>query len=142
MYLSPWLFQLSIFLFLILAFVKRYSELDRLHLKNKGARARDYREIDLNTISQAGIASGLLAALVLAMCVNSPDVLTLYPRPCVLWGACPFFIYWISRIWLIARRGEMDEDPILFAFRDRVSYGMVGVVAALVLLGSIGASVG
>lgn len=136
-YLSPWLFQFSIFLFLSLAFVKRYSELHRLQLENKDARARGYAPVDLGTISQTGIAAGLLAALVLALYVNSPEILRLYPRPHVLWAACPLFIYWISRIWLIARRGEMDEDPILFAFRDPASYGVAVCLAAMVLLGSI-----
>jgi 4-hydroxybenzoate polyprenyltransferase len=137
-YLSPWLFQFSIFLFLSLAFVKRYSELHRLQLSSKDTRARGYDQVDLGTVSQAGIASGFLAGLVLALYVNSPDVLKLYPRPYVLWAACPLFIYWISRVWLITRRGDMDEDPVLFAFRDPVSYIVAAAVAALVLVGSIG----
>ncbi len=120
---SPWLFQFSVFLFLSLALVKRYSELHRLQAAgNPDARARGYHPSDLGIISQVGIGSGLVAALVLALYVNSPDVQRLYLQPHVLWAACPIFVYWILRVWLIANRGFMNEDPILFAFRDRVSY--------------------
>lgn len=134
-YVSPWLFQFSLFLFLSLAFVKRYSELRRLREQHQmESQARGYRVEDLSIISQAGVGSGLLAGLVLALYVNGPDVLSLYPRPEMLWGVCSLFIYWIIRIWLVAHRGNMQEDPILFAFGDHVSYIVGFLIVVTVLL--------
>lgn len=138
--ISPWLFQFSIFLFLSLAFVKRYSELLRLvELHRENAPGRGYRPPDLGIVSQAGVGSGLMAGLVLALYVNGADVQKLYPRSEMLWGIVPLFIYWIIRVWLVAHRGNMSQDPILFAFRDRVSY-IVGVL--IVSLAVVGATSG
>ena len=135
-YISPWLFQFSLFLFLSLAFVKRYSELRRLrYQRHREAPGRGYRLQDLSIISQAGIGSGMLAGLVLALYVNGREIERLYPRPEMLWGVCPLFIYWIIRVWLIAHRGNMNEDPILFAFHDRVSYIVGFLIVLAVLLG-------
>jgi len=136
--ISPWLFQFSIFLFLSLAFAKRFSELYRLNrqyeLERKpDARTRGYRAADLSVVSQAGVASGLLAALVLAMYVNSPDVQRLYVRPSLLWAACPVFVYWITHLWMQAGRGQMNEDPIVFALRDRVSY-LAGLLLLMLMI--------
>jgi 4-hydroxybenzoate polyprenyltransferase/phosphoserine phosphatase len=135
-YVSPWLFQFSIFLFLSLAFVKRYSELERSRLQpSPEAHGRGYRVEDLSIIGQAGLGSGLLAGLVLALYVNGQDTLKVYPHPEMLWGVCPLFVYWIVRVWLVAHRGNMHEDPILFAFRDRVSYIVAFLIVVLVILG-------
>jgi 4-hydroxybenzoate polyprenyltransferase len=135
-YVSPWLFQFSIFLFLSLAFVKRYSELRRTrHQHQVEVRGRNYQIRDLSIISQAGLGSGLIAGLVMALYVNGQDTEKAYPHPEMLWGICPLFIYWIIRVWLIAHRGNMNEDPILFAFRDRVSYILAFLIVVLVLLG-------
>jgi 4-hydroxybenzoate polyprenyltransferase len=134
-HISMWLFQFSLFLFVSLALVKRYSELHRMKRERSGdGRARGYRVADLTTVSQVGIASGFLAALVLALYINSTDVQRLYAWPHVLWGTCPIFIYWIARIWLIAGRGEMDEDCIVFAFHDKISYlAGLGIVVLMVI---------
>jgi 4-hydroxybenzoate polyprenyltransferase len=135
-YVSPWLFQFSIFLFLSLAFVKRYTELQRSSLRPSGeAHGRGYLVEDLSIVGQAGLGSGLLAGLVLALYVNGQDTLKVYPHPEMLWGVCPLFIYWIIRVWLIAHRGNMHDDPILFAFRDRVSYIVAFLIVVLVVLG-------
>jgi 4-hydroxybenzoate polyprenyltransferase len=134
--ISPWLFQFSIFLFLSLAFVKRYSELRRLRRERKmDAPGRGYVRNDLSIISQAGLGSGLLAGLVLALYINGPDIQRLYPRPHMLWIVCPVFTYWITRVWLIAHRGNMNEDPILYAFHDKVSYIVGGVILGAAILG-------
>jgi 4-hydroxybenzoate polyprenyltransferase len=135
-YVSPWLFQFSIFLFLSLAFVKRYTELQRSSLRPSGeTHGRGYLVEDLSVVGQAGLGSGLLAGLVLALYVNGQDTLKVYPHPEMLWGVCPLFVYWIIRAWLIAHRGNMHDDPILFAFRDRVSYIVAFLIVVLVLLG-------
>ena len=137
-FVTPWLFQFSIFLFISLAFVKRYSELRRLfHDGQDTAPGRNYRSTDLSMISQAGLTAGLLAGLVLALYVNGGDVQRLYPAPQMLWGLCPLFVYWISRVWLIAHRGNMNEDPIIWAFRDRVSYIVGFLMFVSMLLASV-----
>jgi 4-hydroxybenzoate polyprenyltransferase len=134
--ISPWLFQFSIFLFLSLAFVKRYSELRRLRSeRQQDAPGRGYRRHDLSIISQAGIGSGLLAGLVLALYINGQEIQRLYPRPHMLWIVCPVFTYWITRVWLIAHRGNMHEDPIIYAFHDKVSYIVGAVILGAAILG-------
>ncbi len=135
-HVSPWLFQFSIFLFLSLAFVKRYSELRRSrHQRQLPTQGRSYRVGDLGIISQAGLGSGLLAGLVLALYVNGLEAEKVYAHPEALWGLCPLFVYWIIRVWLIAHRGNMNEDPILFAFRDHVSYIVAFLIVVTILLG-------
>jgi 4-hydroxybenzoate polyprenyltransferase/phosphoserine phosphatase len=135
-YISPWCFQFSIFLFLSLAFVKRYSELRRLRWQHQDAApGRNYRLRDLGIVSQAGIGSGLLAGLVLALYLNGGEIQRLYPHPQMLWAVCPLFIYWIVRVWLVAHRGNMYDDPLVFAFRDRVSYIVGALILGAVLLG-------
>jgi 4-hydroxybenzoate polyprenyltransferase len=132
---SSWLFTLTIFLFLSLALVKRTSELRRLSDSDGvlTARGRGYAAEDLETLSMLGMASGLVAVLVLALYVASSDVTRLYAHHERLWLLCPLALYWVSRIWLLARRGTVDEDPVLFALRDRPSW-IVGALAAAVVL--------
>ncbi len=133
--ISTWLFQFSMFLFLSLAFVKRYSELRRLRsLRKRDTPGRGYRLVDLALISQAGVGSGLIAGLVLALYADSREIQRLYPHPQALWCVCPIFVYWIVRVWIIAHRGNMTDDPILYAFRDRVSYIVGFAIVAAVLL--------
>ena len=116
---SFWLLAFSMFIFLSLALVKRYTELlllkDSERMKTAG---RGYHAEDAGMLSGLGAASGYIAVLVFALYVNSPDVLELYARPQVLWLACPVLLYWISRVWLVAHRGQMDDDPIVFAVKD------------------------
>ena len=133
-FVSAWLFQFSIFLFISLAFVKRYSEMRRLfHEGQEVAPGRNYRASDLSIISQAGLTAGLLGGLILALYVNGGEIQRLYPRHEMLWGLCPLFVYWITRVWLVAHRGNMNEDPIVWAFKDRVSY-IVGFLMFVSLL--------
>ena len=129
--LSFWLLAFSMFLFLNLAFVKRYAELAMSQLIGSDARfGRGYVVGDLDLIRTLGPTSGYLAVLVFALYLNSPDVLKLYPRPVLLWGICPLLLYWVSRLWFVAQRKGMHHDPVVFALTDRVSY----LVAALILL--------
>ena len=125
---SSWLFTLAIFLFLSLALVKRTSELRRIADPGRG-----YSTADLEILSMLGVASGLLAVLVLALYLASGDVARLYAHHERLWLLCPLALYWVSRLWLLARRGAVDEDPVLFALTDRTSH-LVGLGAALVVL--------
>jgi 4-hydroxybenzoate polyprenyltransferase len=134
-HVSQWLLLFSMFFFLSLACVKRFSELRMVKLGN-GAESsrRGYQPEDLELISQCGCASGYLSVLVLALYVSSKEVMTLYSWPQVIYLLCPLLLYWVTRVWLLAHRGEVHDDPIVFALTDRVSYG-VGF-AALIVLGA------
>jgi ACR3 family arsenite efflux pump ArsB len=79
-----------------------------------------------------GLACGFIAVLVLCLFISSPDVSLLYRSPELLWLMCPVMFYWIARIWLLARRGELDEDPVLFATRDLKSY-MAGLLIVVIV---------
>jgi hypothetical protein len=81
-----------------------------------------------------GAASGYIAALVLALYVNSRDVQRLYSHSSAIFFACPLLVYWISRVWLLARRGVVHEDPLVFAFRDKVTYVVVFLTGLVFLL--------
>jgi 4-hydroxybenzoate polyprenyltransferase len=130
---SDWLLLLSMFLFVSLALVKRYSELCLDSITGLGLRkARGYASKDQGMLLALGVGSGCLSALVLALYVQSGAVSELYSRPRMLWLSCPLMFFWISRVWLLAGRGEVHHDPILFAFRDRVSYVIGAAVGILV----------
>jgi 4-hydroxybenzoate polyprenyltransferase len=130
---SPWLLAFSLFFFFSLAMVKRYSELDALGQREDGPKAaRGYYASDRAEIASLGSASGYIAVLVLALYINSEAVVVLYRQPLVLWLISPLLLYWISRVWLLAHRGEMHEDPVVFAIHDRVSYA-VGIGVAIIL---------
>jgi 4-hydroxybenzoate polyprenyltransferase/phosphoserine phosphatase len=129
--LSFWLLLFSVFLFLSLAFVKRYAELDALRRQQRlQALGRGYRVEDLAVLQSFGTAAGYLSVLVLALYINSPDIQPLYHRPKAIWMLCVLMLYWISRVWMTAHRGGMHDDPVVYALRDRVSLG-IGVLAAI-----------
>ena len=116
---SFWLLAFSMFIFLSLALVKRYTEL--VMMKSTGALktiGRGYHADDDSMIASLGAASGYIAVMVFALYVDSSDVAGLYAAPPVLWLACPILLYWISRVWILAHRGEMNDDPIVFAVKD------------------------
>jgi 4-hydroxybenzoate polyprenyltransferase len=134
---SPWLLGFSMFLFFSLACMKRFSEFLALRKRNEELVAgRGYRASDLEQIASFGVASGYLSVLVIALYVNSAEVTRLYREPQALWMICPLLLYWISRTWLIAHRGEMHEDPIVFAYQDRASY-IVGLLCAAILFAAM-----
>ncbi len=130
---SFWLLAFSMFLFLSLALVKRYSEL--MLMRHEGiakAAGRGYTVEDLPVLQSLGAASGYMSVLVLALYINSPDVYALYTRPNMLWGLCPLLLFWVSRMWMITHRGRMHDDPVVFAARDPVSL-LVAVLGGLTL---------
>lgn len=130
---SAWLLGVSVFLFLCLAIVKRYTELaERLRAGAEGASGRGYRTDDLPVLSALGGAAGYSAVTVLALYINSPSVAGLYGRPEVLWLICPLLLYWVSRMLMLAHRGQMHDDPVVFALRDRVSLACGAIIAVIV----------
>ncbi len=133
--ISFWLLAFSMFIFFSLAIVKRYSELAPLTRKGGVAKlaGRGYHVGDLETLRVFGICSGYLSVLVLALYIHSDQVNALYRRPDILWALCPLILYWVSRAWLLAGRGEMNEDPLIFALQDRHSL-LVGLMALVVAL--------
>jgi len=131
--LSFWLLLFSVFLFLSLAFVKRFAELDSLRRQGRlNAAGRGYTVEDLPILQSLGTAAGYLSVLVLALYINSPDIQSLYHRPKVIWTLCVLMIYWVSRVWMTAQRGQMHDDPVVFALKDRISIG-VALLAALTI---------
>ncbi|MGG9964385.1 UbiA family prenyltransferase [Ferruginibacter sp. SUN106] len=139
--LSFWLIAFSTFIFLSLAFVKRYSELIQLiqsegetNLKDRG---RGYIVQDINLLQVMGIASGFLAVVVFSLYINSPEITQLYSKPRILWAISFLFLFWISRIWLFTTRGKMTDDPIVFALKDVTSYFVFLITGVLILLASI-----
>lgn len=131
--ISPWLLLFAIFLFLSLAFVKRYSELLVAVEQNKTkASGRGYFTSDSPFIASVGPVSGYLSVFVFFLYVNSPEVVSLYSFPMLLWLVGPLLLYWISRIWIITIRGNMHDDPIVFTMKDPVSY-FIGICTFLIV---------
>jgi 4-hydroxybenzoate polyprenyltransferase len=128
---SEWLLGFSLFMFMSLALAKRHAELYRLKTE-LGWGTRGYLVHDLGLIQSLGAASGYLAVLVLALYIHAPSTRMLYQHPQYLWLLCPLLLYWVSRLWLIACRGLLHEDPIVFAFHDRVSL-MVALLHVAIL---------
>jgi len=132
--LSFWLLAFALFLFLSLAFVKRYAELLGQPPAGSGAlHGRDYYATDAPMVSTLGVSSGYASALVLALYLNSEAVVQLYRTPECLWATVPVLLYWISHMWLKASRGEMHDDPLMFAVKDKASL-VAGLLFASILV--------
>jgi len=132
---SFWLLAFSMFFFLSLALVKRFTELRLMEQDDRTTSSgRGYRTSDLEALSQFGSASAYGAILVLALYINSEAVQGLYTHPEVIWLLCPLLLYLVTRIWLLARRDQLDEDPVVFLIRDRRSQWLAAVGAILLWL--------
>lgn len=130
---SFWLLAFSMFLFLSLAMLKRYAEMHHVAATAQTRLAgRGYAVDDLPLIQSLGTASGYLSVLVLAFYINSTKSTELYRHYHVLWLLTPLLLYWISRAWLLARRGRMHDDPVVFALTDPVSLGVLALFAAVI----------
>jgi 4-hydroxybenzoate polyprenyltransferase len=139
MELSFWLLAFSVFLFLSLAFVKRYAELQSQAQSGQGkVHGRGYYTSDAPLIQMLGICAGYASAVVLALYLNSENVVMLYAKPEAVWGAVPVLLFWISWIWMRAHRGEMHDDPLVFAVKDKASL-LAGLAFGVVLaIGAVG----
>lgn len=136
--LSFWLLAFSVFVFLSLALVKRYTELRALQDKSvKKTLGRGYHADDIELLSSLGGSSGYISVLVLALYINSSDVRVLYNEPMIMWPICLVMLFWISRVWIVAHRGQMNDDPIVFALKDKVSILCGGIIAAFMVFAAV-----
>lgn len=130
---SSWLLAFSMFVFLSLALVKRCSELVSLELDGKAAaHGRDYKVRDLVVLWPLGVASALSAVVVFGLFISAPDTQSRYSTPALLWLVAIGLVYWLGRLWIKTARGEMHDDPIIFAIRDKVS--KITVVAMILTM--------
>ena len=133
---APWLLAFSMFFFLSLACVKRYGEC--LVMAEQGmaqAPGRAYRPDDAPWLMAMGAGSGFAAITTFFLfMIESGSPIATYPEPRWMWLICVILGYWICRTWALAARGEMHDDPVLFALRDRLSLSLAGLIGVLVLL--------
>lgn len=130
--MSEWLLMFSLFFFVSLALLKRVIELEGIS-DSERILGRGYYSSDIDIIRSIGPTSGLLSVLVFALYINSTAVTKLYQTPQLLWLLCPLLIYWITRIWFLANRGQVDHDPVVFALMDFRSY-IVAVFGGIILI--------
>jgi 4-hydroxybenzoate polyprenyltransferase len=136
--LSFWLLAFSVFIFLSLAFVKRYAELQvQADAGNSHAQGRGYAVTDAPLIKTLGITAGYAAVLVLALYLHGETVVQLYKTPFLIWFAVLTLLFWISWVWMKAHRGEMHDDPIVFAIKDKASLIAAALIVASFVLASI-----
>ena len=131
---TEWLVAFAGFLFTSLAFAKRYTEVAaQADLGREDVSGRAYHVSDLSVMESVGPASGYLAVLVLALYINSDRVAALYVNPVALWLICPLLLYWLTRLWFLARRRQLHHDPLVFALTDRISL-LTGAISALFVI--------
>jgi 4-hydroxybenzoate polyprenyltransferase len=132
--ISDWMAGFSIFFFFSLALVKRFSELENLRARGVApSNGRGYLVHDMEQLRAFGTGSAFASIVVFTLYINNPDVRNLYHHPQRLWLLTPLLIWWMSRVWLRASRGQMQEDPVIFALTDRASL-LAGVVTFLIAL--------
>ena len=137
--LSFWLLAFSVFIFLSLAFVKRYAELQvQAQAGNSYAHGRGYAVSDAPLVQTLGITAGYAAVLVLALYLHGETVVTLYAQPELIWFAVPLMLFWVSWVWMKAHRGEMHDDPIVFAIKDKASLAVAALIAISFVLATNG----
>lgn len=133
--ISFWLLAFALFTFFSLAIVKRFTELDLAKANGIDQPAgRGYVMDDMPLLRTLGIASGFSAILVLALYINTPQSRALYEHSERLWALCPLLLYWMSRTWLLVHRGEVHDDPVVFALRDGASQVVAALAVVIFLL--------
>ena len=137
--LSFWLLAFGVFLFLSLAFVKRYAELEiQLFGGKEKVSGRGYYTSDASLVQTLGVASGFASVLVLALYLNSDSVVKLYRTPELVWGAVPIMMFWVSWMWMQAHRGNMHDDPLVFALKDKASLFAGFLFGVVLSVGTLG----
>jgi hypothetical protein len=127
--LSEWLMGFSLFFFLSLAFVKRYSELIARKDELNQIPGRGYGVKDSIMLLTSGLTSAMLSILVLALYINSDAVSKLYQNPALMWLICPAILTWLLQMWLIAHRGKMHDDPIISMAKTPMTYIVLIVIS-------------
>jgi 4-hydroxybenzoate polyprenyltransferase len=135
---SQWLAAFSIFFFLSLAFVKRFAELESLRIRSEATgtamvKGRGYRISDIEQVRSFGTASGYASVIVVALYIGNEVAKNLYSHYARLWLLVPVLLLWLSRLWLEASRGDLHEDPVVYAITDKRSLLLGAVVVAIVL---------
>jgi 4-hydroxybenzoate polyprenyltransferase/phosphoserine phosphatase len=129
---SEWILAFSMFIFTSLALIKRYVELTgRLDASLPDPANRNYRKSDLVVIAALAAATGLNAVTVFALYISSDAVHPLYRHPAILWLVCPILLYWIGRTIILADRRRVNDDPVVFALRDRnslLAFAAIGLI--------------
>ena len=137
--LSFWLLAFSIFIFLSLALIKRYAELLVQSREGKNsAHGRGYLVTDAPLLQALGVSSGYISTLVIALYLRSENVMSLYAQPLAIWLLIPILLFWVSWVWLKSSRGEMHDDPIVFAAKDKTSLSIAAVTAFVFVYSAIG----
>jgi 4-hydroxybenzoate polyprenyltransferase len=130
---STWLAGFSVFFFLSLAFVKRFSELEGLRERGGAvSNGRGYMVSDLEQLRALGTGSAYAAVLVIMFFIRDPATTRLYRHPYILWLVIPVVLLWLSQVWMLASRGEMHDDPVVFAITDKRSLLLGALMAAVV----------
>lgn len=132
--LSPWFLGFSMFLFLALAAVKRQAELTDQMVTGRSSSGRAYEPEDLPILRGMALSASQAAVLVLALYISSEDVQMLYSRPALLWLICPLLLYWCMRMVMKTHRGEMTDDPIVFAATNGISVTIIVLSAVIAVL--------
>jgi len=132
---SIWLLSFSGFLFLSLAFLKRYVELASLRSMGvSDVMRRGYMAVEDIAMFVLGIASAFSAAIVLSLYVELSIGGRSYEHPQLIWGLVPLALFWLCRLWLAAFRGYMLADPIAYAARDWVSHLVAASMGVIYIL--------
>lgn len=135
---SYWLLLFSVFLFLSLAFLKRYVEIMGSPDDHRLIKGRGYVGGDLDLVMASGVSTGMVAVLVLALFAHDPETMARYAVPEMLLLLCLPLLYWLLRAWMMARRGEIDGDPVAFALKDRRSLLIGALMGAIFLAAQVG----
>ena len=134
---SVWLLAFSAFVFFSLALVKRCAELKLMEaMAVTATTGRDYRVSDLSVLWPTGIAAGVGAVVVFSQYISSAEVAAQFGHPFLLWLICPCLGYWIGRMWIKTGRGEMHDDPLVYAATDKTSRLIVMLIVALFVAAS------
>jgi len=137
--LSFWLLAFSIFIFLSLALVKRHAELLVQSREGKNSvHGRGYLVSDAPLLQALGVSSGYISTLVIALYLRSENVMSLYAEPLAIWLLIPILLFWVSWVWLKSSRGEMHDDPIVFAAKDKTSLSVAAITALVFIYAAIG----
>jgi 4-hydroxybenzoate polyprenyltransferase len=135
--ISPWTLAFCLFIFYSLALVKRFGELRALPDHQGVTARRGYQKGDLPVVAALGASSGVLSVVVFSLYISGPEVRLHYRSPAFLWLACPVILYWFGRLWVLANRGVVAEDPLVFSLRDKVGYLAAVCIGVIWLLASV-----